>query len=461
MNSPLRLDKKNIILYLAATLSAFVIAFVLSQYSAQYALMLALGIGLIVATFHNTKIAIYILIFSMLLSPEFGSRTTSGEGFTLRIDDIILGIIVLTWLVKSAIYRELKTIYKTPLHQTFFYYLAACIISTSLGILRHDVHYLTGIFFVFKYFEYFMIFFMVHSYIKTKQDIKDFFGALIITFVLVVIIAYLQIPSGQRLTAPFEGEGGEPNTLGGFLLLVMSVNFGVIFFSDTYENKYFRRIMMGITMASVLPFLLTNSRGSWVAGIPVAISFILMKKSRNITLIFVVLLLALSPFVIPEQVLERVTYTFKEQQGYARTLQEEVGGVILDTSASERIRSWRRAFNDLPEHIIFGYGITGWRFMDAQYIRTLIETGVVGLITFFYMLYAITKGIWDIHKTTQDNFFRGLTIGMFVATLGMITHGIGANTFIIIRIMEPFYLLCGMVFAIPKIENREGELLNE
>lgn len=460
MSLNIQKDQNLIFIYTLATFSAILIAFILNRFSIQYALLSALGIGLMVATFNNTKFAIYVLIFSMLLSPEFGSRTTHGEGITIRIDDIILGIIVLTWLVKIAVYKELKTIMKTPLHQTFIYYFAVCVISTSFGVIRQDVHYLTGMFFLLKYFEYFLVFFMVHSYIKTKKDIKDFYAAMILTFVLVVIIAYLQIPTDDRLTAPFEGEGGEPNTLGGYLLLVMSVNLGVIFFSNTYRNKYLRRAILGITMASVLPFLLTNSRGSWVAGVPVAISYMLMKKSRNTTLIFVTILLVLSPFLMPEKVIDRVVYTFSEQKGYARTLQENVGGVILDTSASERIRSWRRAFDELPQHIVFGFGITGWRFLDAQYIRTLIETGVVGLAAFLYMLYAILKGTWDIHKTTEEGtFLRGLSIGFFVAMISVITHGIGANTFIIIRIMEPFYLLAGMVFAIPKVQNNEEELL--
>ena len=39
--------------------------------------------------------------------------------------------------------------------------------------------------------------------------------------------------------------------------------------------------------------------------------------------------------------------------------------------------------------------------------------------------------------------------------MGILFHCIGANTFIIIRIMEPFYLLCGMVIAVPKIEGRK------
>jgi hypothetical protein len=37
----------------------------------------------------------------------------------------------------------------------------------------------------------------------------------------------------------------------------------------------------------------------------------------------------------------------------------------------------------------------------------------------------------------------------------MLFHAIGANTFIIVRIMEPFWFLAGMVVMMPEIEKRE------
>jgi hypothetical protein len=34
----------------------------------------------------------------------------------------------------------------------------------------------------------------------------------------------------------------------------------------------------------------------------------------------------------------------------------------------------------------------------------------------------------------------------------MLIHGIGANTFIIVRIMEPFWLLTALIVALPEAE---------
>ena len=46
---------------------------------------------------------------------------------------------------------------------------------------------------------------------------------------------------------------------------------------------------------------------------------------------------------------------------------------------------------------------------------------------------------------------RGFAGGFLAAILGILVHGIGSNSFIIIRIMEPFWLLAALVLAMPRL----------
>jgi hypothetical protein len=50
-----------------------------------------------------------------------------------------------------------------------------------------------------------------------------------------------------------------------------------------------------------------------------------------------------------------------------------------------------------------------------------------------------------------DPFAKGLAHGFLLALVAMLAHGIGANTFIIIRIMEPFWLCAGLVMLLPTL----------
>jgi hypothetical protein len=40
--------------------------------------------------------------------------------------------------------------------------------------------------------------------------------------------------------------------------------------------------------------------------------------------------------------------------------------------------------------------------------------------------------------------------------VGLLVHSVGANTFIIVRIMEPFWFLTALIVMIPRFEGAEG-----
>lgn len=453
--------RSNLYFVIFSVFLSALVALILVKVNLMYALVAALGLGILVVTFTNTDFALYILIFAMLLSPEFGERSTLGQGITIRIDDILLAIIIFTWLAKTAINKELGLFRKTVLNQPIWIYLFICFLSTTFGMMAGRVKFLSGTMFLLKYTQYFMIYFMTINNIRTKKQIDNYFIALITTYVIVTLSAIAQIPSGRRVTAPFEGDAGEPNTLGGYLIFIIALNLSLILTPGVIQKTGLRRALLIITALSVIPYLLTNSRGSWAAGIPVVIAYILLSPRRWVIIGFISVLIVIAPFIMPKTVIDRVKYTFTPQTGYAAKLQERVGDITLDTSASERLRSWRSALKELPQHPIFGFGITGWRFLDAQYMRVLIETGVVGLGAFLYLLYMILHHSYKVYKQAQIPFLKALAIGFFVGTLAMATHGIGANTFIIIRIMEPFWLVCGLVMAIPEVERVELEKLQQ
>jgi O-antigen ligase len=89
--------------------------------------------------------------------------------------------------------------------------------------------------------------------------------------------------------------------------------------------------------------------------------------------------------------------------------------------------------------------------MDAQYIRALVETGILGLIAFLWLLYAVFKEAWTINKHMNISYYKGLTMGYIAGFIALCAHSIGANTFIIIRIMEPFWFFTAIVIILPQI----------
>jgi O-antigen ligase len=178
-------------------------------------------------------------------------------------------------------------------------------------------------------------------------------------------------------------------------------------------------------------------------------SFVWLSEKRHWFLITLILVGVLLPFISPEPAKERIAYTF--EQGKARTDVVEISGIKLDTSTSSRLKSWKNVAKDWNNRPILGFGVTGYGFVDAQYFRVLIETGILGLALFFFLLFRIFGQAYRTFKITPEPFERGLCMGFLAGFIGLLVHAIGANTFIIVRIMEPFWFVLAMVVMIPEL----------
>ena len=107
---------------------------------------------------------------------------------------------------------------------------------------------------------------------------------------------------------------------------------------------------------------------------------------------------------------------------------------------------------DFFNHAFLGYGVTGYIFLDAQFLKVLAETGLIGLFLFIYLLRAIYLNARNAYRITTDPLYKGLTLGYLAGFWAMLAHAIGSNTFIIVRIMEPFWLLTAMVIMVPALQ---------
>jgi len=448
-------DPKMVFLLISIFIFTLFVGKYISQIKVTLILGVAVGSGIFILCFLNIKFALYTLIFSMLLSPEFGSRTTEGGGITVRLDDFLLIVIAFGWFARTAIYKELGLFKKSPLNRPILWYILACFASTVLGMMFGKVQLAKGFFFVLKYVEYYIVYFMAINYLHERKQVRNMVLAIIAVFVIVCLASIAQIPQGERITAPFEGKGGEPNTLGGYLLLILSIIFGLLLTMDKTDPKRYKIVLSILIFLGIIPILFSQSRGTWASIIPWYITFLLISNKKTVLGIVLVLLLLIGPFVLPQSIKERFSYTFQKQEGWAYRYQERVGGLTLDTSTSERLSSNKQAMAAFTKRPVFGYGITGWRFLDAQYVKTLVETGLVGFTAFGFLLYIALRETRKVYCKTNDKFFKGVSMGFFAGIIAMMTHSLGANTFIIVRIMEPFWFLMAIVISIPHIEEAE------
>jgi hypothetical protein len=417
-------------------------------------LLVGAALVLFVLAFARTEFGLYVVVFSMLLSPEItaGGGLAERRDITLRTEDFVLLVIGFSWFAKTAVNKELGLVAKTPLNPPIVAYIVVNVIATLLGYLMGSVRTAAGYFYVLKYIEYFVVYYMVVNNLRDRPHARRLVIAALVTAAVVSLIGITQIPSGQRVSAPFEGEAGEPNTFGGYLLFMMAIAAGIGLEAASFK---IRAQCFALVALMSVPFVFTLSRASYLGVIPAFLTLTALATRRRPLMAILLLVVVCSPFLLliaPTTVVNRVLYTFQPEAGQATV---RLGRVGLDPSTSARILSLQQALSGWAQRPILGWGVTGFGFMDAQYARALVETGIVGFLALAWLLWSVLTAARAAHRRMVDPVDRGLVLGFIAGTAGLLAHAIGSNTFTIIRIMEPFWLFAGIVVMLPVLVREE------
>ena len=454
-----------IIIVIAALAAAGWLGFMAAA-GAQYSIVMVLGTAMVALfAFFSPKLSLLLLIFSMLLSPEINLAGLAGSGrnIVLRYDDILLLIIFLSWLAKAAIIKDKPLVFRSPVQNPILLYTAVCVISTAFGVMGGRIQWEIAVFYLLKYVEYFLLYFMAFNLIESKEEVRRYLKAGAIVAAIVTVYAvwyYFNAGPGARASTPFEAPLGnpsesEPASLGGYYLLVFGLIFGVI-----SEMPFKNFIWSFAAMGAMLPaFILTLSRASYIGLFFSCAAAIFFSRQRRLFLIVVaalgVLAVSFSPF-LSGRAKSRVQETYTGSQA-ATVFSTPVGDIRLEESAALRVRSWQRSvFFWLPKNVLIGNGVTGVGLSDAQLPLVIAETGIIGTVFWIWMIVVCFKVSWRLYRASADPFVRALSLGYVIGLIGLLWQSVGVNTFIIVRIMEPFWFLTAIVMKLSQMEG-EGE----
>src|SRR5437773_12188023 len=286
------MQPKGLIVAVPLALAAALSLFIVSSDTASN-LRIVVGVAFLLVAFVSTRLSLYLLVFSMLLSPEFliggltGGGGAAGRRITLRFDDFLLVVIGFVWIAKMAILKGGTPFLRTPLNGPIMFYIVAAGLATLIGVLGGRVKPMDGFFFWLKYYEYVFLYFMVVSAVTTKEEARGLVFASLVTCDLVPLFAIAQIPSGERASAPSEGDMGEPNTLGGYLHFMLAIVVALLLTSGAVTN---RLTLLLLAAAGSIGLMATLSRASFLAAGVLILSVIGFMASRKPILMTMVLI---------------------------------------------------------------------------------------------------------------------------------------------------------------------------
>ncbi|MFA5162500.1 MAG: O-antigen ligase family protein [Elusimicrobiales bacterium] len=440
---------------LFALAAAAVMGRVAVTVSAPLGLAALLAAALIAVTLVSPRRGLETLVFSMMLSPELALGSVGGRLLTLRYDDLLLLAVFFTWFAKTAVSKELKLFRRTPVTAPAAAYAFVCALSTLVGILSGRLDAAKSAFYTLKYIEYFFLFLMAVNVTTDKAEVSRLLKMFILTALLVTAYAYnYHFRTGDRATAPFDDglygirSSSEPGTLGGYYLVV----FGLLLGMMTEMSGARLYAAAGVFMAMFPAFVLTLSRASY-AGFGVLVAALLAGARRRGVVLAALLGAALCVFINPsvrDSFYDRVELTFRGDRQFA-THEVNLAGynVKLEDSAAQRAWTWKWIlFQKFPEHPFLGHGVTGVGFVDTQYGLILGELGIAGLCVFIWLAGAVYYAGRKCALTAAAPWERGLGLGLIAALAGLLTHAITSNSFITVKIMQPFWLLAALAAAV-------------
>ena len=449
---------KTLIYFLVFVLAIFVSFFAIKGHFSFQVTGLLLFILVFIPVLIKPDIGLIVIIVSMLLSPEIVMGRTSGRYVTIRIEDILLMVVIFAWLLRTSFTKDIASTFRTKLTGTFFLYILICLVSTSFAIMEGDIDIKRSFFSVLKYVEYFLLFLMVRDSITGMRQVKIYTAVFLLT--TVVVAAHSNVYIEQQLSAgtrffrvapPVEMTNvGESGTLGGYFVFMTAIAGGLLLY---LRSTTIRILLLCLILVMFRAFLYTLSRGSYIAMVPMVMGLICFTKKNKFALVSGVIIgLIMLAIFAPRMVKERVTTTIVEESGAEGT------HLAWEASPADRLQSWKMVlFKSFPNKPIFGYGVARG-FVDGQVFLILFEVGAVGLFllgSVFVKLFKMAREVLKLEDIENDDFGAGITVGFLAGFAGLLGHALSTNTFIIIKIMEPFWFMAAIVLSLPKLLEEE------
>jgi hypothetical protein len=404
------------------------------------------------ASLLKLEFGIGAILLSMLLSPEIPIAHTQVRTVTLRLEDLMIIVVGLAFIGRSALHLGKRRFVPTRLFAPIMLYLAFLFLTTLRGSFLGLVDFTSSIMYLGKLLEFFLFFFLTVQYVDNLRKVKVLLVVALCTALILAFYNFLQIPTVEiftthRITAPFEGSVPEPSTVGGYFLMALSIILAMALHAPNVST---RNGFLLLFVLIFIPFLYTLSRTSYVGFVVMMLAFMILTRNRKLLAVFLIFVI-LSPFLAPKKVIDRVAYTFNDRI--------KVFG-LFDRSLGERIFVWNKVAWNLRERPLLGGGVTKDNIIDGYYARLLIESGLIGFCLFAFIAYRIFQTGLAVYRKSDVWWVRGFGVGYLVGFIGLLVHAFSAITFYIVRIMEPFWALTGILFAIDCLR-REAEKSRE
>jgi len=300
--------------------------------------------------------------------------------------------------------------------------------------------------------QFMLFFFFVTWLVETREDIKFFLYPFLVLGLIVAFHGIWQyatgVPMPGRWVTGVENEFirtrafsfiGSPNVMGSLLILWVPLMAAMAY---RWKSFYLKVVAWAGVGAMALASVLTFSRGGWIGLAVALLLFALIVDRRLLLLLGGAILLAMS---IPA-VGGRIAFMFSEDFRAASALAGR------DMRWDFGMNLWREG------NVWLGFGLgrfggatamnnqvipeMNYFYMDNYYVKTLVEMGLLGLLSFIFLC---LSGLWNaarsIFATRENRTDKVLPAAIFCGAVGILVHCFFENVFEVPYMVAYFWAL--------------------
>ena len=370
-------------------------------------------------------------------------------------DELFLLILIALWILKWIMYRKEEGLKMTPLDMPVFIFITVMVFvlivnspdfSISLEGFRATVQYI-------------LWYFVVIQLLRTEKGARNlciFFVLVCFALALHGIYQYIigvEMPAGwvdskeQGVRTRVYSILGSPNVFGSLMTLVTPIAVSFIFSMRKLQSKV---LFAFISLACMVSLLFTFSRGAWIGFMIAVFVYVFIKDKRFFIPIIIgaVLIIAFVPSVS-----NRITYMLSSEY-------------IESSLRGGRLVRWLTGIDIVHANPFLGVGhghfggavamnhdmsylvginVVKTFYMDNYFLKTAVETGLLGLSAFVVLIYQIIVNSIRTIRVTRDKAVKELETGIFAGLVGVICHNFVENIFEVPMMTSCFWLLVAVM----------------
>lgn len=400
-------------------------------------------------------LGVVLLALTIGFSPSITvAQLADGRAVEIRAEDILISLLLIFSIFSFLIYGK-NPIKIIPLFYLIGAWLGINVLSIVANVFFNNLYITRSFFFFLKEVQFFVIFLYVFFYVKSINAVKFLMNTWIFIGLVSALWIIYEIVTGSQYAYHYG-----PNTFiepegtissGGFYLLIFLFLFNVFlhYYSDEKIPILKKSILFLIIILPAVGVFSSGSRAALMGFIPAfgfSLLVYLIKKKvahKNLLLVFNSVLVVIILFSI----------TYINAPFLQRFTDIDSATYELESKHSvSRISIWRdqlKYFLDKPLFLPIGFGtgvVLKYGESHSQYVRNLVEVGIIGTIIAGVLLAALVKESLKSYRS-KDNFVHGISIGFLSATIAMLFISLTTEPFIIVKVAEVYWFFTGLTMV--------------